>query len=48
MESSIIKFLMVERIVVGETSNVTEIISYISLAWIVCLLTIRYLAMNLL
>lgn len=47
MEPSIIKFLMVERIVTAEPLNVTEII-YISLAWIVSFLTIRYLGTNLL
>lgn len=47
-EPSIIKFLVVERIVITEPSNVTEFISYISLAWIVSFLIKRYLGTNLL
>lgn len=48
MEPSIIKFLMVERIVPAEPSNVTEIISYISLNLIASFLSIRHLGKNLL
>lgn len=46
MEPSIIKLLMVERIVMAEPSNVREIMHI--LAWIVDFLTIRYLGTNLL
>lgn len=46
MEPSISKFLMVERIVMAEPSNVREIMHL--LAWIMDFLTIRYLDTNLL